>query len=230
MSYNSLIIKKLEADKQLAVILEKGFSETGQQVLRQAELILSGFTRLTWYSSCFFDNYLDVCSRLKEEDIRFARALAKLIGQWDVIWQMVELFINYLVRNLSDERIRSITRLLAQGGANFTASTVSNRSFAYSISSAVCISLGLRNSVNSALTKTINLGVALTGVYGYAQAAANAVSRLKNKNHTYYMALYAIELEMLYFLIEPTIRQVDLFGWVFKTDREIVSDILRITR
>lgn len=57
MSHNKLISDKLEADKQLAILLDKGIQGSGRMALEQADKITSGFTRLTWYSSCFFDNY-----------------------------------------------------------------------------------------------------------------------------------------------------------------------------
>ncbi|MGB8667602.1 MAG: hypothetical protein WCD24_23095, partial [Serratia inhibens] len=69
MSYNALIAKKLQADDYLANLLEKSISETGKQALIQAGHITDGFTRLTWYLSCFFDNYQDVCKRLEKEDV-----------------------------------------------------------------------------------------------------------------------------------------------------------------
>ena len=230
MSYNSLIINKLQADRYLARLLEKTISEVKHEAIQQAKTLSSGFTRLTWYSSCFTDNYQDVCSKLKREDIRFAKAIIQLLKQNDVIREMSDIFVRDMFNNLSDERIKNIGRILAKPGANFTASTVTNRSFSYSIAVAVSMSIGIKSEINRSLTVWAGRGVFSAGIYGKVQIAADAADRLAKKNPTFYHALYDVELEMLFYLIEPIINRVDNFARSLKTDEDIVSDILRITQ
>ncbi|MGB8666748.1 MAG: hypothetical protein WCD24_18700 [Serratia inhibens] len=230
MSYNTLILKKIEAEKYLSQLLSNSISEVAFQTVKQAQLISSGFSRLTWYSSCFTDNYQAVCSRLKKEDIRFSKAIVHLIKRQDIVREMVEVFVGYMVNNLSDERVRNIARILAKSGASFTASTVTNLSFRYSISAAVCMGIGIRSAIDSALTVWMGRGVIAAGIYGYVQTAADSAEKLASRKPVYHSALYALELEMLYFLIEPVITKIDTFSQSLKTDQEIASDIIRITQ
>lgn len=109
MSYNSLILNKIDADRYMANLLDRSLDAVQQQAVQQAKNIYSGVERLSWYSSCFMDNYQDVCTRLKQEDIRFAKAIFTLAKHIDVIREMIEIYVNYMFENLSDQRIRNIT-------------------------------------------------------------------------------------------------------------------------
>ncbi|MBV4366315.1 hypothetical protein [Erwinia phyllosphaerae] len=231
MSHNVLLAEKLEADRYLSLLLEKSIHKTKEEALKQAKLIESGIQRLTWYSSCFFENYKDVCEKQKIEDIRFAKALIKIIKNLNsnVINEMVTIFVDQMVRGLSDERIRNITRILARNGSSITTSTLTKLSFSYTIASAVSSGFDMRAAIDSATTVWTGRAVLTANLYGYVQKAANAAERLKKRNLIYYSALYQEELEMLYFLIEPLINRVDNFGRSFLTDQEIASNILRIT-
>lgn len=230
MSYNSLILNKLEADRYMANLLDRSLDALQQQAVQQAKNIYSGAERLSWYSSCFMDNYQDVCTRLKQEDIRFARAIFTLAKHNDVIREMIEIYVNYLFENLSDQRIRNIIRILAMSGTFVTSSTLTRLSISYSISALVATSLGMKVSVEGALTVWAGRGIALVGAYGYVQIASQAAERLLHKHGRYYRDLYGRDLEMLYFLIEPIIERVDAKSQWQKTDQDIVSDILRLIR
>lgn len=230
MSYNSLILSKLEADSYLAKVLDKSLIGVKQEAFKQAQLMNSGFTRLTWYSSCFFENYQDVCSRLKKEDIRFVKALIILIKNNDTIREMLEIYINYMFENLSDQRIRNITLILSKSGAVFTSTTLTRLTISYSISALAANSLGLKVAVESALTTWATRGVAVAGVYGYVQVASQAAEKLLHTNSRYYRDLYNRDLEMLYYLIEPVIDRVNVYNQYSKTDQDIASDIIRIIR
>lgn len=230
MSYNSLILNKLDADRYMASLLEKSLDAVHQQTVQQAKIIYSGMERLSWYSSCLMDNYQDVCTRLKQEDIKFAKAIFTLAKHNDVVREMIEIYVNYMFENLSDQRIRNITRILAMSGTFVTSSSLTRLSFAYSVSALVASSLGMRISVEGALTTWATRGVALAGAYGYVQIASQAVERLLHKHGRYYRDLYDRDLEMLYFLIEPIIERVDANNQWQKTDQDIVSDIIRLIR
>ncbi|MFT0683632.1 hypothetical protein [Enterobacter hormaechei] len=230
MSYNSLILNKLDADRYMANLLDRSLEAVHQQTLQQAKTIYSGVERLSWYSSCFMDNYQDVCTRLKQEDIRFAKAIFTLAKHNDVIREMIEIYVNYMFENLSDQRIRNITRILAMSGTFVTSSTLTRLSIAYSVSALVASSLGMKVSVEGALTTWATRGIALAGAYGYVQIASQAAERLLHKHGRYYRDLYGRDLEMLYFLIEPIIERVDANNQWQKTDQDIVSDIIRLIR
>ncbi|HFG6255437.1 TPA: hypothetical protein ACGHOQ_001013 [Salmonella enterica subsp. diarizonae serovar 61:l,v:z35] len=230
MSYNSLILNKLDADRYMANLLDQSLAGVQQQAVQQAHLIYSGVERLSWYSSCFMDNYQEVCTRLKQEDKRFLKALVVLVKHHDTIREMLEVYINYFFENLSEQRIRNITLTLSKAGAGFTTATFTKFTIAYTIATLAASSLSMQVSISSALTKWSTRGVAVAGIYGYAQLASQAAERLLHKHSRYYRDLYSRDLEMLYFLIEPIIDRVDVHNQYQKSDNDIVSDILRIVR
>ncbi|ARJ42177.1 hypothetical protein B1H58_09220 [Pantoea alhagi] len=176
------------------------------------------------------DNYQDVCTKLKQEDIRFAKAVFRLIKHNDIIREMIEIYINYMFENLSDQRMRNIIRILAMSGTFVTSSTLTRLSVAYSVSALVATSLGMKVSVEGALTAWATRGVAIIGAYGYLQVASQAAGRLLHKHSRYYRDLYNHNLEMLYWLIEPVIDRVDVHNQYMKSDQDIVSDIIRLVR
>lgn len=79
MFSNSDLITKMQADNLLAVRLEKALGGVKDSVLDQARRMRLGAGRLAYYTSCFTDNYQDVCAAQKTEDIRFLEGLTQLV-------------------------------------------------------------------------------------------------------------------------------------------------------
>lgn len=71
MYYSNAILTKMASDKILARKLEDAISGVKDQATDQLGRLQGGATRIAWHLSCFTDNYQDVCSRLKTEDVRF---------------------------------------------------------------------------------------------------------------------------------------------------------------
>ena len=262
MSYNAYILKKLEAHKYLASVLDKSISEVGKQSLKQANSIYDGTERLSWYLSCFTENYFDVCVKIAKEDYRFIKAIRKLVSPAkmtftlsqrvflatftssynynsiitlddglyypDIINAMIEKYIDNLFVDISEARVPNIVRILTKYSAKFTASGLTTRAVTYPIVTAICISAGLKVALESTLTTTIRWGVSGLGLYSYARIAADAADRLKNRNLTFYNTLYNMEVEMLYFLIEPITIKIPEKLRTSLSDEEIAAAILRL--
>ncbi|MDR6348702.1 hypothetical protein [Pantoea sp. SORGH_AS_0659] len=79
MYHSDLILKGIKADELMASQLEKALIGVKDQALQQASKIGDGATRLVYYTSCFTDNYQDVCAKLKEEDLRFLDGIAEVV-------------------------------------------------------------------------------------------------------------------------------------------------------
>ncbi|WP_414148712.1 hypothetical protein ACMGGR_09275 [Erwinia sp. BNK-24-b] len=228
MSYNTLILKKLEAEKYLATILDKSVNEVAKQSIKHANIIYKGAERLSWYSSCFFKNYQDVCDRMKIEDVRFGKVLTLLVKGDDVLFKMIEVYVDTFTNNLSLERIRNIERYLFKFSAAYATNSLTNKSFSYTITRAIYSSFAMRATLNSFLTKGVSTGVTGLGFYGYVQIASEAAERLKQRNFIYYASLYNIDLEMLYFLIEDLTRNSSIDNAKIQTDYDIAQRILRL--
>jgi len=66
MFNNSEVISYLQANKILAMKLDNAVDAVGKQVAEQVKSIGAGATRALFYTSCFTDEYNDICLRQKK--------------------------------------------------------------------------------------------------------------------------------------------------------------------
>lgn len=227
--YTTYLKEKLRADRELALSLQKGVAGVSNVTAEQGRALLSGMERLSWYSSCFFDNYQDVCSQLKNEDKRMMLALEQLWNRRDVIFDMIKVFVDLLLKNPSQERILKIRNGLMRIDSSFAASSVSNYAFSFSLTGALYKSFGLRSSLIPMANKMSAGTVFTLSVYGRVHYAARSAEKLKVKHLPYYHLLYGMKVEMLYFLIEDFINMSGYNGGVMDDDKliSIFSNLLR---
>lgn len=98
MYYSDAIISKMTSDKILARKLEHALSGVREQVIEQAGRIQDGATRMAYYTSCFTDNYQDVCSKLKSEDVRFFEAFYQRVKDRKMILTLIQIYVELLVK------------------------------------------------------------------------------------------------------------------------------------
>lgn len=228
MSYNVLLAEKLEADQYLAQILDKSISEVKKQSLEQSELIYKGIERVSWYASCFLDNYQDVCASQKIEDIRFGEGLVQIVKRKDVIYDMIYIYIKNMTISLSDERVRNISNILNRFGAIYASNSFTNKYFAFVMTGIVCNGFGMRSLIASKFNKRATLAAAMLSIYGHVQTASEAARNLKNRNSIYYNELYREKLEMLYFIIEPLIDSTQPYNVGSPSDEDIAYQLSRL--
>ncbi|UWS33462.1 hypothetical protein [Erwinia pyrifoliae] len=191
MISNSDLITGMQADSLLAVRLEKAMGGVKDAMLDQAKRIQLGATRLAYYTSCFTDNYQDVCTGQKNEDVRFLEALVQLIKQGNVVTRMLRIYVDLLLHGLTADRISRIKTLLIGKGARIASGSMTNQALAYSVVLAASYSFGTKVGINTKLAKVSAAAVTIVSYYGYVQEAAEAANRLKQRNQTYYYALYS---------------------------------------
>jgi len=95
MSLASHLKVKMESERSAALALDKAaeaFRTGSTQVLND---VRDGFERVTWYGSCPFDRYNDVCSELNNENKRFFLSISEVYKRNDVILDMVKIYLNY---------------------------------------------------------------------------------------------------------------------------------------
>lgn len=204
-NYNQVIVDSLSAEKTLALKLDKAFNGVGKDVDKQLGRIQDGAIRLTWYSSCIFDNYQNVCSKLKDEDVRFMLGVYQLIKRHDLILDMVQLYIEHRMSYFSEQDIAKIIRALTYTGNKISASQLTNRSLAYAISRTISRGFSMFQVITF---KTSLTASTLLGAYGVIQEAAESADRLLIMDTRYYSILRHEGLEMMYFLIEPVFKRV----------------------
>ncbi|EOS95386.1 hypothetical protein [Erwinia tracheiphila] len=230
MISNTDIITRIQADSLIAVRLEKALGGVKDAVIDQVNRMQLGTRRLAYYTSCFTDNYQDVCTGQKSEDVRFLEGLVQLVKLHNVVTRMLEIYVNQLLHGLTSDRIGRIKKLMVGKGATIAAGSMTSQALAYAIVAAVSYSLGARMSINTKLAKISASAVTIVSYYGYVQESADAANRLRARNPRYYYALYAEKLEMLYFIVESVISRNELRFSPPSSDRDIADVIMRMIR
>lgn len=228
MYNNNEVISYLQANRILALKLDHAVSAVGQQITDHVETLEKGATRLLYYTSCSTDEYNDVCQRQKTEDLRFRDALYKIIRHDDVIYDMLRIYFEEIFKYKTSDQLEHIKQWLMAVNVHIAASSLTSAGFTFAVASSVRIGLNLSLEM-SALTGTwASRGIVAVGIYGVVQKAADSAHRLQIQFPSYYSALYAQGLEMLYFLIEPTFKKAGAIEKKWASNNDIANIISRM--
>ncbi|EPK3185726.1 hypothetical protein [Enterobacter kobei] len=232
MYYSETIIKKIGTDKELAVRLDKALAGVKEGVVDYLNGLEDGITRLLYYTSCLTDNYQDVCNKLSSEDKRFLFSLYELIKHRDVIFRMIKVYIETLLKNKSEVEKKTILEKLTPFTTNYSIKYISRNGLIYAVAAYICYGNNMNLAVQNALMKKTGsrVGVVIGGLnlYGLVQHAAESADNLKNFCPLFYNALYAEGLEMMYFLIEPIIMKSGYLNINSASDEEITRALKRM--
>lgn len=226
---NNEVISYLQANKILALKLDHAVSAVGQQVRKQVDILGKGASRLLYYTSCFTDEYNDVCQRQKTEDIRFRNAVYKIIRHDDVLYDMLQIYFEEIFKYKTSEQLECIKQWLMAVNVHIAASSLTSAGFTLAVASSVRIGLNLSLEISALAGTWASRGVASLGVYGIVQKSADSAHRLHIQFPAYYSALYAQGLEMLYFLIEPVFQKAGAIeAQLASSNSDIVGIISRM--
>lgn len=230
MYYNNEVIDYLQSNKILALKLDHALSGVGKAVANQIDIIGAGARRALYYTSCFTDEYQDVCQQQKIEDLRFRRSVIHLLQHGGVVYDMLKIYFEKIFRYKTSDQLEHIKQMLMAVNIHIAASYLTGHGFALAV--AASVSVGMNLSLNMSVfaggtTKVVVMGA---GVYGIVQKAADSANRLRFTYPTYYSALYAQELEMMYFLIEPVFERADALKAQWASDGDIADIITRMIR
>ncbi|HGE6958391.1 TPA: hypothetical protein ACGB90_002984 [Enterobacter kobei] len=232
MYYSETIIKKIGTDKELAVRLDKALAGVKEGVVDYLNGLEDGLTRLLYYTSCLTENYQDVCNKLSSEDKRFLFSLYELIKHRDVIFRMIKVYIETLLKNKSEVEKKTILEKLTPFTTNYSIKYISRNGLIYAVAAYICYGNNMNLAVQNALMKKTGsrVGVVIGGInlYGLVQHAAESADNLKNFCPLFYNALYAEGLEMMYFLIEPIIMKSGYLNINSASDEEITRALKRM--
>ncbi|NUU66679.1 hypothetical protein HQN64_11225 [Enterobacteriaceae bacterium BIT-l23] len=201
-----------EYDKKLALALEKGYKLHGENGKELLTNIYQGLVRLSWYSSCLFDDYQDVCSKLRGEDARHFQSIAHGYSQGDATRKIITLFFNYLLSRISDEQIDRIYNRMKQDPflrghihklGIMVSGSVTKKALTYGL---VNFTIGSRSL--GRLASGFSSGVfSLIEHYGLLQERIASADSLKRINPEFYQILYKEGLETWWYFVEPVLRR-----------------------
>ncbi|MCK7106042.1 hypothetical protein [Enterobacter kobei] len=203
MYHSEEIIREFQNQKILAMKLDRAVRAVGDEVKSHLNNIGAGAQRLLYYTSCFSDEYYDVCTRQNLEDARFRKGIFHLVSRWSIVFDMINTYIEDLVKNYSPAELAAIRDALMRANVYLSTSTLTSYSFSTAVATTVCLYVTLPPSGIKAVSGLTGAAIGGLGLYGIVQKAADSAHRLQVMHPAYYQALYLRELEMMYFLVEP---------------------------
>ena len=230
MYYRNEVISYLQANKILALKLDHALAGVGKAVSNQIDTIGAGATRVLYYTSCFTDEYQDVCQKQKSEDIRFKNGVVYLLRNGDVAYDMLKIYFEEIFKYKTSEQLEHIKKMLMAVNIHIAASSLTSAGFALATASFVAAGMNLSLELSALAGRRAGGVVGAIGIYGVVQKAADSAHRLHMTYPAYYSALYAQELEMMYFLIEPLFERAEAFNAQRVSDGEIADIITRMIR
>jgi len=226
---NNDIIGYLQTNKILAIKLEHALTGVGKAVSNQAETIAKGTQRALYYASCFTDEYQDVCKKQKIEDVRFKDGVTHLFQKENIACEMLRIYFEEVFRYKTADQIERIKKMLMAVNVHVAASSLTSAGFALAVACLVSMGMNLSLHISALVGRRAAGLVGIAGAYGIVQKAADSAHRLYYLSPTYYAALYAQELEMMYFLVEPLFERASAFKQS-ASDVGIADTITRMIR
>lgn len=230
MDNNNEVISYLQANKILALKLEHAVSAVGERVINQVDTLGKGASRLLYYTSCFTDEYNDICQQQKTEDKRFRNAVFRIIQHVDVIYEMLRIYFEELLKYKTNTQLEYIKKALMAVNVHIAASSLTGAGYALAVAASVRIGLNLSIQLSTLTGRAVSTIAGIVSIYGLVQKAADSAQRLHLQYPAYYSALYLQELEMMYFLIEPVFDRAGALAAQWSSDSGIVDIIIRMIR
>lgn len=143
MCYNNEIISYLQANKILALKLDHALTGVGKTVSNQIQTIGAGATLALYYTSCFTDEYQDICQQQKTEDIRFAKGIYYILRREDIVYEMLRIYFEEIFRYKTSVQIAHIKKMLMAVNIHIAASSLTNAGFALATAASVGIGMNL---------------------------------------------------------------------------------------
>ncbi|KAA5979170.1 MULTISPECIES: hypothetical protein [unclassified Pantoea] len=229
MSVSSIVKFRMNNDRSAAEALERamyGVAQNNKSVLQDVK---SGVERASWYSSCLFDKYAGECAILKEEDKRFLKNIFEIYKRQDIIRDMMKMYFNEELKNISNSQIQSLDMVLTKKIADYYGGKATKISIANSLSIVIVNSFNFKAEVMTQLNNYALLIVTVASLYGKVQVAALAARNLKIISPALYTVLYNNNMEMLYFLVSERINKALIKSMGLRGEDRIVSIIKNLT-
>lgn len=230
MYYNKNVISYLKSNNILALKLDRTFTGVGKAVSNQIETIGAGARRALYYTSCFTDEYQDVCQKQKVEDLRFTKGVYKLISHGNIVNDMIKIYFEEIFKYKTNSQPDGIKESLMAVNIHIADSYLTQHGFSLAVATAVSVGMKLSLDMSALVGLKAGAAAALAGMYGVVQKAADSANRLRYALPDYYSALYANELEMMFFLIESLFERSGALQSNGSSDDEISRIITNMIR
>ncbi|WP_226374177.1 hypothetical protein [Pectobacterium quasiaquaticum] len=120
MQLSEYLKYKMESDKILATHLDDITKKLKSNSISLTTDLYSGMERTSWYSSCLFEKYNDVCQELQYEDSRMVSAIKEVFKRDDVILDMVKIYIDNLMKDFDENKQKKIAKAVLGIASEFS--------------------------------------------------------------------------------------------------------------
>jgi hypothetical protein len=214
---------KLQTDRSAAVALDRAVNGVRQGSGGTLEDVRSGVERASWYSSCLFDKYKDVCTELSTEDQRFIKCIYEVYKRKNIIADMMKMYLEEELKYISDSQIKSLDAKLTKQLANYRSGLLTKMAMANALSVITVNSFSFKNEIMAQLNRYSFALVTAASLYGKVQMAALAARKLKSVSPHLYNALYKNNMEMLYFIVSGKIDKALINSMGLRGEDRIIS-------
>jgi len=212
MQSSDYLKMKFQSDRQLAMYGQQGVAGTWKALKGIGSDIYSGMERVSWYSSCLIPSYHDVCDELLSEEKRMYLSVVSVYRYRDVIAQILYLYFETVLNDSENGNEQNSVRKSDLKVTGFIKHIPISRAARLAIALALAKSLSASGLVSEIvverLARRVPVVVMALQLIGTDQKCALAARRLKILEPKYYAILYAAQLEMLYYFIEPFLSEL----------------------
>ncbi|MGV3346111.1 hypothetical protein ACGVWS_10300 [Enterobacteriaceae bacterium LUAb1] len=207
MQSSDYLKMKFQSDRQLAIYGQQGVAGTWKALKGIGSDIYSGIERVSWYSSCLIPSYHDVCEELISEEKRMYLSVVSIYRYHDVIAHMIYLYFESIINDVENGNKKGRVREMDSKATKFAESIPASKAARLAIALALAKSLSASDLLSKIVIERLarrvpNIVMAFQFI-GADQKCALAARRLKTLAPKYYAILYATQLEMLYYFVEP---------------------------
>jgi hypothetical protein len=157
--------------------LDQAVRAVGEEVKSHLSNIGAGAQRLLYYTSCFTDEYYDVCTRQNLEDARFRKGIFHLVSRWNIVFDLINTYVEELVKNYSPKELSAIKHALMRANVHISTSTLTSYSFSAGVTSTICLYVTLPPSGLNVVSGLTGAAIGGLGIYGIVQKAADSAHR-----------------------------------------------------
>lgn len=204
MQLSEYLKYKMESERVLATHLDSMADKIKDNTIKLSDDLYSGIERATWYSSCFIEKYNSDCQQLKSENERMYLAIKQIYKRRDVIFDILVEYIKILLKDTEEREQKLIAKAIlgVSIASDMTTDRTIKMSVAYLLAKHIATSLNFSLSIRRSINKYSLIGLSALEFHGKVQKAAMSARHLHNVCPELYWSLYAMQVEMLYFVFE----------------------------
>ena len=198
---------KFQSDRQLALYAQQGVIGTWKELKEIGSDIYSGIERASWYSSCLMPKYQSVCDELISEEKRMSFSIMSIYHHRDVIAHMIYLYFECVINDAENGNKENRVRTMDSGVTGVIKKHPTDKATRLAIALTLAKSLSASELISEVvierLARRVPSVVIVFQLIGIDQKCVVAARLLKTRAPKYYAILYAAQLEMLYYFVEP---------------------------